>query len=210
MQPAFERIWIDDEPYALVLPTYEILREMSELSQASDSEFIDISSNCFVYHPVAASPTTKDLRLMTAFNVRDRYLVHGHANLICGWRPMLVPLTKSGEVSQCFRSVRNGTIVFGGTFQYCGTTERYRTPSPYTSLSEPVVGAIKDFSKVRLYDSNEDTMKNIPWVVWKGKLVCSRILIGKAKVQMLEDSHCLVKKASSGSFEELLGSVSVE
>lgn len=203
MQPAFERIWIDDELYALVLPTYKILKELDDLSRGSDCGFIDISMNCFVYYPVAASPTTKDLRLMTAFNVRDRYLVHGHANLVCGWRPMLIPLTKSGKVSKCLCSMRNGSIVCGGTFQYCGTTERYRTPSPYTALSEPVVGAVQDFSKVRLCDSSENHMKNLHWLVWNGNLICSRILIGKAKVQMLEDSHCLVKRAVSGSYEDL-------
>ena len=101
-----------------------------------------------------------------------------------GWRPMLVPLDRTGKLANCFSKKRNGELCRMGMFQVDhrdipividsgGPVFRdiYRTDgsdpnSPY---------AVYDFD---IIDADADPERMIPWVMWNGALICSRVLIG--------------------------------
>lgn len=46
---------------------------------------------------------------------------------------------------------------------------------------------------IEIADSSDDPDRNISWIVWDGKLVCSRVLIGDARLDTLYSKNgCFV------------------
>lgn len=177
-------VMVDGEYYIQSIPTYDMMTRLQSWAYCSEAGFSGMEIDCFVYHMknnghrrYVASPYS---RLLSKSEMCAPREVH------CGWRPMLVPLDQHGHLSGCLKNVRNGTIVRGGTFSYGETFCGHTTADFSDGISgHPVLTTVFPDVEIEISDSCADPDKSIPWIIWDGKLVCSRVLIGDVRVDTL-------------------------
>lgn len=98
---------------------------------------------------------------------------------VSGWQPMLVPLTRSGAVSKWLTRFRDGQIIRLGTLAVNGTVVPCKR-----DLYRDLVDSLHRFWKpgdpdcvqFQLLDSDRGG-EPLSWMVWKGTLVSTRLLI---------------------------------
>ena len=183
---------MDGEYYIQSIPTYDMMTQMRSWACGSANGFPGMEIDCFVYHlkdkqyrRYAASPYS---RLLS----RDEYRAPMETH--CGWRPMLIPLDRYGQLSRCLKKIKNGTIVRGGTLSYgetfCG---RHQADFSDGVSGCAVLSTVFADIDIEIADSSDDPDRNISWIVWDGKLVCSRVLIGDARLDTLYSKNgCFV------------------
>lgn len=98
---------------------------------------------------------------------------------VSGWQPMLVPLTRSGSVSKWLTRFRDGQIIRLGTLAVNGTIIHHKAKLYDDLVNSPYHFAPpgdSEFVRLQFLDSDYGDHP-LSWMVWKGTLVSTRLLI---------------------------------
>lgn len=183
-RPGTQRVELFGEPYLLTLPRYDQLKRLyascPSLRDGGRVFVLNESSKQDLYPGCDAPPV-----LLTIDTVKAPAQIFSYMEY--GWRPMLVPLTENGLVSGCFPKWRNGDLLRAGVFRVKDVVVPVGNPTGgpvlkdiYLPDQERVDGS-GDFYQCCAFDiadEDQDPETMIPWIVWDGALICSRVLIG--------------------------------
>lgn len=188
-----QTVVIDGEPYVLMIPSYDMMTRLIVWANSCEIMLPGMDTDCFVYQMWE----NRDTQAYCVYTYSD--LVSGRgwraqADVRCGWRPMLVPLNRKGIFSRCLMGTENGTIVHGGTFWHrFSDGERFQQADFSKKFpGRPVLDNVPLFADLRFRDSCDDLSKNIPWIIWDGRLVCADVLADNCSLSTLSNrNECL-------------------
>lgn len=186
----FQKVTIEGDQYLLTVPECNMLDRFLDYC-VRNRLAVDSKTPCYSWKKTyGAGPMNLRSILLVPHITGYPVTFEDHA----GWRPMLVPLKQDGCPSSWFIRMKNGTVVRGGSL---GCRESGR-PSMHFALIEDMWDEAPVLTESdlrvdapRIMDTQFQSDSNIPWVVWEGRLICSRILVRDISVNKLLQSRSI-------------------
>lgn len=190
----FNSIMIDRDPYLLTFPGCGMLTDVLIYIESVCSGLAgEVDDDCFVYASAKDMNGNRYLSHTTLYGIQERREIDVPPETVCGWRPMLIPLDKNGKVSSCLQYMPNGKVITGGSFQYQFPGRPKQIFYSKVTFGGPLIDVVPDNAKLWIGDSNSDSNGDLQWVVWDGKLVCSRVLVRDCSLKVLADNNCVCR-----------------
>ena len=188
-----QTVVIDEEPYVLMIPSYDMMTRLIAWANRYEVTHPGMDIDCFVYQ-MWENRDTRAYCAYTYFDLEIGRARRAQDDARCGWRPMLVPLNRKGIFSHCLMGTENGTIVHGGTFWHrFSDSERFQQADFSKKFpGRPILDGVPLSTDFFFFFSCDDPSKNIPWVVWDGRLVCAGVLVDNCSLITLSNRNgCL-------------------
>lgn len=173
--PHAAHVNIDGDPFLVTVPDFLEFVAIYQRFPKMRNEH----GRFLLYRDLARKSAEKEWEAPPSVVVNTTGSVPVPLDTFSGWQPMLVPLTRSGVVSKWLTRFRDGQIIRLGTLAVNGTVvpckrDLYR--NLVDSLHRFWKPGDSDCVQLQLLDSDRGG-EPLPWMVWKGTLVSTRILI---------------------------------
>ena len=184
--PGAKRVKIDGEWFLVTIPDYNDFVEFYNARIARMSERHDDGTIArFLFYRDTPEDSLPDFSVPGILTTTAVCGVSVQPNEISGWQPMLVPLSRTGEISDWLSQYRNGFRIGLGSLMVgnkvvSNDTDRFHAMASYPLYQETA----GDCPDIRFCDS-EAGGKPISWVVWNGRLIADRILLSNIRAKYL-------------------------
>lgn len=194
MSELFKKIAIDGDSYFLTIPECNKLDRLLAYCGKHEIE-IDRTDSCFAWKR-SKDLSGRDVALLVT-NLSAYPVGHDGRS---GWRPMLIPLDKNNKPDSYFQD-KSGKLVFGGSLACCesGRPSRHIASIGKAWDARPVMPVMDpSLDAPDIVDTRPGETHHIPWMVWEGCLICTRVLIGKINVGKLLRNQSVAGMVLSG------------